>query len=615
MWRASWQGGTVALLVWSVCRLVPSIPARFQSWMWRLAVLKFAVALVWTVPIELPVLEPPEPATWKSSEEAVSLPASETSAPVAELDVSPIPLLWSALFLGWVAVVAWQAVRMIGAFRESRRLRAACRSSQNRELLARLAISSKLVGLRSPPELLETDGQGSPMLIGMIRPAIVLPVLTLSRLDASEQSMVLGHEVAHVRRGDLFWNFLATIVRTLFFFHPLAWLCERQLRLIQEIAADELAIARQQYSSSSYANLLVSCIGKIGPARLAPTMSVAAAGSQQSLKRRIFAMRFVKPVSSTRVVAYAIVLGTVAMLGLVPWTLVPGQATAADKAEPKAAIVSGKFVSYKDGVLKIKIQNENEKEAKGIELKVSEETKTLSIIKGVEKPGTAKDTFQQWEPGAPISVTVTDGKVTFVQIGAKKASAPDKAVPDKAGPVEVAPKEKAHWGRFASFKDGTLKVVANSGVAFETKIGESTKALVWNDEEKMYKSAVAAEALNRANAETWIVVNASEAATMVRIGAKKGQVVGTFVSFKNGRLLMIGKDLGESYTKKYGNNLPFNKFRDDVPVHESVDGGEYKLIGTANKVLGNVKEGTVLTVHGHGDDNITLIQIGVPKKK
>jgi len=105
------------------------------------------------------------------------------------------------------------------------------------------------------------------------------------------------------------------------------------------------------------------------------------------------------------------------------------------------------------------------------------------------------------------------------------------------------------------------------------------------------------------------------ARSYIRIGAGKDQVTGTFVSFKDSRLLAIGTNLPESFTKKYGTTLQYNKFRDDVPVHESVDGGEYKLIGTANKMLGSVKEGTVITVHGEGDDNITLVQLGVPKKK
>ena len=37
MWQACWQGGLVVLVVWSICRLIPSMPARFQCWLWRLA--------------------------------------------------------------------------------------------------------------------------------------------------------------------------------------------------------------------------------------------------------------------------------------------------------------------------------------------------------------------------------------------------------------------------------------------------------------------------------------------------------------------------------------------------------------------------------------------------
>ena len=83
------------------------------------------------------------------------------------------------------------------------------------------------------------------MLLGILRPAIVIPAVTLNRLDPSERMMVFGHELAHVRRGDLFWNLLAALVRALFFFHPLVWFTERRLQLAQEIAADELAIDRQ----------------------------------------------------------------------------------------------------------------------------------------------------------------------------------------------------------------------------------------------------------------------------------------------------------------------------------------------------------------------------------
>ncbi len=48
------------------------------------------------------------------------------------------------------------------------------------------------------------DGESSPMLVGILSPAIVIPSVTLSHLTQSEQEMVMEHELAHVRRGDLF---------------------------------------------------------------------------------------------------------------------------------------------------------------------------------------------------------------------------------------------------------------------------------------------------------------------------------------------------------------------------------------------------------------------------
>ena len=87
------------------------------------------------------------------------------------------------------------------------------------------------------------------------------------------------------------------------------------------------------------------------------------------------------------------------------------------------------------------------------------------------------------------------------------------------------------------------------------------------------------------------------------------------MSFKDDRLLILGKDFPASFTKKYGNSVHFKKFAETIPVYESIDGGEYKLAGTPSTVLGNVKEGTIITVHSEGDDNFTLIQIGVSKKE
>ena len=351
MWRASWQGGLLLVAVWSICGLFPSIPARFQSWLWRLVVLKFLVSLFWLVPVEFPLLPPVQPADVEVS--TATIPAStESNSPLpvessvenpvesSVLSEQPTSLTspWLIPLFFWVSVAGWQFVRIWKNCREAKFLRNICRPIVDPTLVDQLASASKSFGLRKPPKLLEMDGNGSPMLVGILSPTIVIPATTLSRLDHSERAMVIAHELAHIRRGDLFWNLMAALVRAVFFFHPLVWIAERRLKLVQEVAADELAIRRQQDDPASYAALLVSIVSKLGPERLLPTMSVGTAGSYESLKQRLVAMRFMKPKSVGNIVSSCLLLAVVGVFGIMPWTVVAQQPPEKEgKQKPDAA--------------------------------------------------------------------------------------------------------------------------------------------------------------------------------------------------------------------------------------------------------------------------------------
>jgi len=159
-----------------------------------------------------------------------------------------------------------------------------------------------------------------------------------------------------------------------------------------------------------------------------------------------------------------------------------------------------------------------------------------------------------------------------------------------------------------SFRDGTLTLKGNYGGLSWNGITEKTQVVRWDDTEGKYVPAGTAEVLSKVEPGTWIIVGSSK--TLIRVGARKGRTTGTFVSYKDDRLLMLGKDLGPSYTKKYGNQLHMNKFADDVPVYESIDGGEFTYAGNPAAILPKVKEGAIITIYGAGDDNITRIEIG-----
>lgn len=346
LWNASWQGGLFALGVALFVAIFPATPARVQAWLWRLAMLKFLIVLALPTAIALPLLPAPMPAVDLTARLEVPLEApaemgavihagARTASPVAAAEAqSPLDpaLLWAIggglAVLTWAILCGWQMRRLIADYLAVRRWTARCEPlgrGESTALDASLAAACAALGIRRAPRVMRKQGGGSPCLVGLWRPAIVLPMATWERLSAREQALALGHELAHLVRRDLAWSLVAAIARTLFAFHPLVWWCERRLHLAQELAADELAIERQQHDPLEYGSLLLAVIGKSAPAGQLPAMSLGTAGPLDSLRRRILAMRTIGSMNTTwRLAAYA-VLALVATCGVVPWKLVAAE--------------------------------------------------------------------------------------------------------------------------------------------------------------------------------------------------------------------------------------------------------------------------------------------------
>ncbi len=174
-------------------------------------------------------------------------------------------------------------------------------------------------------------------------------------------------------------------------------------------------------------------------------------------------------------------------------------------------------------------------------------------------------------------------------------------------------KEQHGFGRFVSFKNGTLTLRGNHGILVWHNLTDKTKVVHWDHAAGEYKPSGTAEGLGKVEADAYVMV--TQGRTLIRVGARKERVTGTFISFKQDRLMIMGKDLPDAFTKRYGSTLHFNKFPEGLPVFESLDGGSFKLVGPAEKVLATVKEGTIVTIYGEGDDNNTRIELGVQKTK
>ena len=111
--------------------------------------------------------------------------------------------------------------------------------------------------IRRVPELYATEQPASPMLIGVLRPKIVLPETVLARLDAGELQMILAHELVHWRRRDTWVGWLQVFVQGVFWFHPLVWLANARIRHERECACDETVPARRRLRRDGYGETML----------------------------------------------------------------------------------------------------------------------------------------------------------------------------------------------------------------------------------------------------------------------------------------------------------------------------------------------------------------------
>lgn len=103
--------------------------------------------------------------------------------------------------------------------------------------------------------ILYSERAATPMTWGFLRPVVILPAYA-RQWSAEERDLVLRHENAHIVRHDWLWQILASVTTAVFWFHPLMWLANLQLRREAESAVDDCLLANGTVPSD-YADRLL----------------------------------------------------------------------------------------------------------------------------------------------------------------------------------------------------------------------------------------------------------------------------------------------------------------------------------------------------------------------
>ncbi|HEX5460724.1 MAG TPA: M56 family metallopeptidase [Steroidobacteraceae bacterium] len=129
-----------------------------------------------------------------------------------------------------------------------------------------------------------------PMLIGALRPRVLVPPDFEQRYSAEEREFVLAHERAHMRRGDTLVNAFGAAWLCVFWFNPLMFWAMRLLRFDQDLACDAAVLcAAGKGRRGRYAEALLKA-HLAGDAAL-PLPLACHWGSVHPLRRRIAELR------------------------------------------------------------------------------------------------------------------------------------------------------------------------------------------------------------------------------------------------------------------------------------------------------------------------------------
>jgi HEAT repeat protein/beta-lactamase regulating signal transducer with metallopeptidase domain len=148
-----------------------------------------------------------------------------------------------SLVLGtlWAAGGLLLIARLALGFISSRQIRTASEAVSESNWIDLLDGARERLDVRRPVALRWSDRVQLPMTLGLFRPAILLP-LAAESYSLPRRSAVVLHELAHVRRRDLWTQLLSQLASAALWWNPLVWIAARHMRLLSERASDDLVL-------------------------------------------------------------------------------------------------------------------------------------------------------------------------------------------------------------------------------------------------------------------------------------------------------------------------------------------------------------------------------------
>lgn len=224
----------IAAAVWIAQRIL-RVSAATQHWVWW-SVLAAAIAL------------PLWPGPQAPGQRGMAVPSAPVEVPT-ETSWLVDALAWAVA--AWAAFALYRFARIAFSYAMLRRLRSRARIAD----CIRVDELRAECGVKRPVQLLVSAEIASPIAIGFLQPAILLPETLLANLAPAELDHVFLHELAHIARRDDWTNLAGRLAGAVFGLHPVVAFSLAQIGKQRERACDDWVVAATGEARSYAASL------------------------------------------------------------------------------------------------------------------------------------------------------------------------------------------------------------------------------------------------------------------------------------------------------------------------------------------------------------------------
>jgi len=169
---------------------------------------------------------------------------------VIEATMPWLVLLWAGGVLAMGGRIVWQwraLMRLTQSWAES-----------SVELDAALLSLKKRFAILQRVRVLVSERVDTPMLVGWLRPVVLLPAAVVLGFPRQQIELIVAHELCHLRRYDHLVNFAQVLVETVFFYHPVVHWISREVRNERELCCDKLVLGSDVGAPRDYAHALAA---------------------------------------------------------------------------------------------------------------------------------------------------------------------------------------------------------------------------------------------------------------------------------------------------------------------------------------------------------------------